>query len=61
MDFHPYGGVSGGMDGFALPINQDFDESYFLSLPEETQQKLLKQNYSQQEFHNALEQLKEKE
>ncbi|WP_411676013.1 hypothetical protein [Caproicibacter sp.] len=46
--------------GMGLPVNQDADESYFLSLPEETQQELLKQNFSEQEFHDQLEQLKEK-
>lgn len=62
MNSNFYGGVFGIPAGLVLPINQDFDESYFLSLPEETQQSLLKQNFtSEQEFHNALERLKEKE
>ena len=61
MDPVPYGGVSDIPAGSALPVNQDSDESYFLSLPEEMQQSLLKQNFSEQEFHDALERLKEKE
>jgi hypothetical protein len=60
MKSNLYGGVSGIPADFSLPINQDSDESYFLSLPEETQQALLKQNFSEQEFHDALECLKEK-
>lgn len=62
MDLGSDSGISGTPDGSVLPINQDSDESYFLSLPEETRQALLKQNFSsEQEFHNALERQKEKE
>lgn len=57
-----YFGFFGYPPGSAISFNEDSDESYFLSLPEETQQMLLKQNFSsEQEFHDQLEQLKEKE
>ncbi|QAT50612.1 hypothetical protein EQM14_13065 [Caproiciproducens sp. NJN-50] len=62
MDLGSDSGIPGIPAGSVLPINQDSDESYFLSLPEETQQALLKQNFSsEQQFHNALERQKEKE
>ncbi|MFU0832671.1 MAG: CUE domain-containing protein [Oscillospiraceae bacterium] len=62
MDFNVYNGYYSFPAGTVLPINQDDDESYFLSLPEQTQQQLLKQNFtSQQEFHDQLQRLKEKE
>lgn len=61
MDANSYDGNFGFPTGATLPVNQDSDERYFLSLPEETQQKLLKQYTSEKEFHQALERLQETE
>ncbi len=61
MDANSYGGDFDFPASATLPVNQDADERYFLSLPEETQRKLLKQNTSEKAFHQALERLQETE